>query len=243
MTDDKLLDKVRKLLAQAERASTEGEAEVFNAKARELIARYGIEEALLAASGQKKDSIIQRRIEMDQPYATDKSTLLQYIAVALRCTTIRLHSAARSRTRASVIIGFGSDVERVELLYTSLLLQATTQVVKVRPSWTGESVAAYRRSWLRGFATAVHHRLVAAERKAEQASTAAGDQASGVSTALVLVDRTAQVDAAMDALFPHARASRRTLTGSGTHSGYAAGTRADLGGTSVTRNVRGQVAR
>jgi hypothetical protein len=141
------------------------------------------------------------------------------------------------------IIGYQSDVERAELLYTSLLLQATTQLTRVRPHrLSDESVAAYRRSWLYGFATAVYRRLLAAEQKAEQSSTAAGEQASGVSTALVLVDRKAQVEKTMTELFPNLRKGRgRSPTGTGAGAGYAAGQRADLDGTSVTRNARGQV--
>jgi Protein of unknown function (DUF2786) len=47
-----LLERVRKLLAQAEdSAVTAAEAEAFNAKAAELIARHGIDGAHLAASG------------------------------------------------------------------------------------------------------------------------------------------------------------------------------------------------
>ena len=46
-----------------------------------------------------------------------------------------------------------ADLERVELLYTSLLLQATRELIHVRPDEWGESTAAYRRSWLAGFAS------------------------------------------------------------------------------------------
>ena len=50
MYDDKLA-RIRKLLAQAEDpAATAAEAEAFNAKAAELMARHGVDAALLAAS-------------------------------------------------------------------------------------------------------------------------------------------------------------------------------------------------
>ena len=52
MTEPSLLERVRKLLAKAEDSGvTAAEAEVFNAKAAELIARHGIDAALLAAAG------------------------------------------------------------------------------------------------------------------------------------------------------------------------------------------------
>ena len=45
-----MLDKVRKLLAKAEDpACTPAEAEALTAKATELIAKYGIDQAVLAA--------------------------------------------------------------------------------------------------------------------------------------------------------------------------------------------------
>ena len=44
------LDTVRKLLAKADGAATPAEAEVYTAKAIELMARHGIDEALLAGA-------------------------------------------------------------------------------------------------------------------------------------------------------------------------------------------------
>ncbi|MCM3844831.1 DUF2786 domain-containing protein [Pseudonocardia sp. DR1-2] len=44
------LDRIRKLLAKAERAGTPDEAEIYTDKAFALMARHGIDEALLAAA-------------------------------------------------------------------------------------------------------------------------------------------------------------------------------------------------
>ncbi len=131
------------------------------------------------------------------------------------------------------MFGFESDRERVEVLYTSLLLQATTQVARQRPAWSDESVAAYRRSWLHGFAAEVHRRLDAAERRAagersEDAGSRAG--AGEPSVELVLADREEQVDRAFAETFPQIpRARAASLSGSGLRAGVAAGRRADLG--------------
>jgi len=57
-SDNPLLERVRKLLAKAESAgTTPPEAEALTAKAAELMAKYGIDRALLAAA----------RPETDQP--------------------------------------------------------------------------------------------------------------------------------------------------------------------------------
>jgi hypothetical protein len=46
---DPVLARVRKLLAKAEDPCTRAEAEAFTAKATELIAKYGVDRAMLAA--------------------------------------------------------------------------------------------------------------------------------------------------------------------------------------------------
>jgi hypothetical protein len=44
-----------------------------------------------------------------------------------------LHQRRGGRVTAVDIVGFGSNLGRVELLYTSLQLQATTQLTRLRP--------------------------------------------------------------------------------------------------------------
>jgi hypothetical protein len=229
---DGLLERVRRLLAQAEDSGvTAAEAEAFNGKAAELIARHGIDAALLAATGKTRDEIGHRVISMHNPYARDKAHLLTCVADPLRCQTVHTRAPSRYVVR---VYGFASDLERVELLYTSLLVQATRQLVHIRPdTWYGEyeSVAAYRRSWLAGFAAAVYTRLQAAERCATREQSAS---ASGTSTALVLRGRCEQVDAAVRAAHPGVRTMRRrSLSGSGRAHGFDSGSRADLGARRV----------
>src|SRR2546423_11457106 len=87
--DDAILAKVRKLLAKAENeACTQAEAEAFTAKAAELIAKYGIDRALLADTQPDTDRIGDRVIVLDAPYARDKAGLLHTVATALRCKTV-----------------------------------------------------------------------------------------------------------------------------------------------------------
>jgi hypothetical protein len=224
------LARVRKLLAKAERAATAAESEVYTAKAVELMARHGIDAALLAAAAPGSDEIGPLRIAMQDPYSAGKARLLGWTAAALGCRWV-LHGAWGGKVAAVTVFGHASDRERVEVLYTSLLLQATTQLVRVRPPRPGESVAAYRRSWLDGFAAQVHSRLVEAEERAACAAspTASGSSPGGV--ALVLADRRRRVEERFDATYPRLAALRpRALSGSGRAAGALAGQRADLGG-------------
>ena len=230
------LDTIRKLLAKAEGASTPEEAQTYTAKAVELMARHGIDAALLGAADPGRDEIGGLRIAMDDPYSAGKAAMLAATAHALRCRAV-LHDAVGGKVAAVTVFGFASDRERVELLFTSLLLQATSQLVWLRPTWPGESVAAYRRSWLHGFTGAVHRRLVEAEARAEREYRAPSSDGAGL--ALVLADRSDRVERAYAAEFGRLRAApRASLSGSGFVEGAQAGRRADLGRGAVARRSR-----
>jgi len=228
-----LLEKVRKLLAKAEdEACTPAEAEAFTAKAAELIAKYGIDAALLAEARPGSDRVGDRAVPFDPPFALDKAGLLATVAVALRCGVVRRKDLGADGRRRIVVhlFGYGADLERVDLLCTSLLVQAVHAMAgEVVP--VGESAAAYRRSWYAGYTLAIGRRLRAAEESAVVSSATAD---AGRSLALVLADRSAAVDAALRVAYPLTRPGRgRSLSGSGGRSGYVAGQRADLGDARV----------
>ncbi|MER7006320.1 DUF2786 domain-containing protein [Dactylosporangium sp. NPDC000555] len=221
-----MLDKVRKLLAKAEDpACTPQEAEALTAKAAALIAKYGIDQALLDARQERPHVVGNRLVELAAPYLREKAYLLHVVAAALRCRSIRLERCTAEGLRASVhLFGFESDVAGVELLYASLLVQAARGMLR-EPVPPGQQAAAWRRSWLVGFGSAVAQRFAAASRV---------DEPAGPGTALVLADRERAVDVAVSAAYPNVRAGRRRrLSGGGFGAGSAAGQRADLGGARV----------
>lgn len=234
----KLMDRVRALLTQAEHPNTSAEeAEAFTAKAAALIARYGIDAAMLADRGETRETVTSRRFDHGAPYGREKSGLLSAVARSLRCYSIQ-HGWGRTITH-NTIFGFPSDLERVAVLYSSLLIQAQRDVARAYVPW-GENVAAFRRSWWVGFAAAVGKRLSSAERAAATDTDEPTD--GGRSVALVLVDRKSQVDAAVAAAFPKLnKGRRRQLSGSGMRDGYQAGQRADLGDRKVTGAAAGQI--
>jgi hypothetical protein len=242
---DTILEKVRKLLAKAEDPGcTPEEAAALNDKAAELIAKYGVDRALLADREPGSDLVGDRVVVVPAPYALDKSGLLATIAWALRCRTVRRKEwAAGSYTYSMHLFGFGSDLERVEVLFTSLLVQAAYGLAAT-PVPHFEAPAAFRRSWLAGFTHAVGRRLRQAEFRAAHDSDRDGDTGSGRSVELVLADRTDRVDRRVEEMYPRLRHSGpRRLSGSGIEHGYAAGQRADLNGASVgeRRSARASV--
>lgn len=232
---DAVLAKVRKLLAQAEdSACTPAEAEAFTAKAAELIARHGVDEALLAAQDPERDAVGDAVLDLPAPYAREKAVLGTCVAEALGCHAVlrqerKYDDAWVARSELSLhVFGHGSRLRAFEVLFASLLLQGTRDLTRtIVPR--GEHIAAFRRTWWLGFAGAVGDRLRESE---ERAAREAEDRfaARGTSAALVLADRAAEAEAAMRAAYPRLRtAPGRQLSGSGGAHGWAAGQRADLG--------------
>jgi hypothetical protein len=213
---DSLLARVRKLLAKAEDpACTPAEAEAFTAKATELIAKYGVDQALLGA--EKHDPVGDRIVTIVPPYARDKAGLLAAVAMVMRCRVVHLERRGIARSH---LFGHAADLERVELLFTSLLVQAAHGLAAAVVPW-GEHPAAFRRSWLVGFTEAIRGRLVESERSAVT-------EAPGAE--LVLADRTALVEQRRDEVYPRlAKLGPRRLQGSGRRQGYAVGRTANLG--------------
>src|SRR5437764_13864598 len=124
--DQKVLDRVRKLLAQAEHPGTPvEEAQAFSAKASELMAAYAIDQALVEAAHPSAATPIVREIEVDAPYAMPRAVLLDRVARAHRVRTV-IGPDGPSGRRQCTLVGFPVDLEVVEVLFTSVLLQAST---------------------------------------------------------------------------------------------------------------------
>ena len=222
-----LLARVRKLLAKAEAEGvTAAEAEALTAKAAELMAKYGIDRALLAARRPETDHPADRQLDIDNPWARVQAHLLCGLAAALRCQSVILPRPGPG-TRIH-IFGFASDIERADVLYTSLLVQMWHGLAGARvPDWS-RSPRAWRRSWLLGFVSAVVSRVRAAEQHATTEATARSTPA-GARTALVLADRRQVIIRNIEQAYPVTRKARVTYSGSGYSAGYTEGQKADIG--------------
>jgi hypothetical protein len=227
-----LLDRVRKLLAKAEAEGvTPPEAEALTAKAAELMARYGIDRARLAASRPDTDRPGSRVIDIDNPWAQVRAHLLAGLAGAMRCQCVLLNTGGPG-ARIHVF-GYASDLERADILYTSLLLQMARGLAAAAVPAGVRSPRAWRRSWLLGFVTAVIARVRSAEDRA--ASSAEGEAQSGPSTALVLADRALVIRRQVEQAYPVTRKTRITYSGRGYSAGYAQGQQADIGSARLGR--------
>ncbi|SDJ92846.1 Protein of unknown function [Nonomuraea maritima] len=228
---ERTLERVRKLLAKAERTDNEHERATFMAAASALMAKYGID-ALPPAGTRQTPS--DRVVTVPGPWAREKARLVSLVAQAVRCRPLLL---GRGDDGQRVhVFGFAADLERAELLATSLLLQMASGLARARPPEGVTAVRAYRRSWLLGFTDEVYRLLGAAESRAAA-------EAAGTGAELVLADRRAEVDRAVAARYPKIRRSVPTTSGTGYRDGAAAGRRADLGRTGVPAEAPPQLRR
>ena len=222
--EQRMLDRVRALLAKAESTTFPEEAEAFTAKAQELMARHSIDEALLAARTGSRDEPAGRRVGIDNPYEAPKVLLLDAVAEANRC-----RSVWSKQFGFVTVLGYSSDLDAVELLYTSLLVQATAAMVKAgsRRDWSGRSsTRSFRQSFLTAYAHRIGERLAAATQDASREAT---EQAGRDRLLPVLAARDDAVHEAVETLFPglstHSVAVRNL---EGWASGMAAADRASL---------------
>jgi Protein of unknown function (DUF2786) len=232
--DERVLSKVRALLAKAESTTFEPEAEALTEGAQRLMARHSIDAALLAASVDRRaDRPSARRIGIDNPYESPKAVLLDRIASANRCRTVWTKPLGYT-----TVIGHAADLDAVETLFTSLLVQATRAMTAegARVDGAGRSrTRSFRQSFLSSFAARIGERLADAAR--EETEAAVGEASSTRRGELVplLAARSAEVDATTDELFPSLimHRSRASHDPEGWHSGRAAADRARLGGTPI----------
>ena len=187
-TSNVQLDRIRKLLAKAEDSGvTPAEAEALTGKAADRV------------------------VTISNPWAAVRAHMLCGIGSAMRCQCLLLSAPTGARVH---VFGYGSDIERAEVLYTSVLIQMSHGLAQaVIPGWTS-SPRAWRRSWLLGYATAVIARVRAAERRAAtdaQTAQPAGD--SGQSTALVLASRQQVIARRAKAAYPTTRKGQGDVFG------------------------------
>jgi hypothetical protein len=217
------LRQIRALLAKAESTDFAEEADALMDKAQELMDRYAVDAAQLDATRTGLWSPTCLRIDIDAPYVMPKASLLNAVAKGSRCQVVATAEAGYAE-----LWGFPDDVELVEMLFTSLLVQAEAALnCKTREARTqAASVRGYRQSFLLAFASRV------AERFADRSRAVfAHDQAGGSGGSLLpeLASRVAAVDAAIAPTLVTCSTKKSTISSvAGMVAGRQAGDRAVL---------------
>jgi Protein of unknown function (DUF2786) len=224
--DERVLSRVRALLAKAEATTSEAEAEAFTAGAQERMARHSIDAAMLAATepdnSQKPSG---RRIGIDNPYEGSKASLLNAVALANRCRSVWSKDLG-----FSTVIGFESDLDAVETLFTSLLVQAVRSMTSAgsRTDRYGRSrTRSFRQSFLAAYAARIGERLMEVTGAQTKAASA---EPGGKNLLPVLASRDHAVEDATSAMFPRLVQTRATSVtdAEGWHSGRGAADLATL---------------
>ena len=235
-SNTRVLEKVRALLAKAESTTFPEEAEALSAKAQELMARNAIDEAMVGAGAGARlgDGPTGVRVPVDDPYAGAKSILLSEVAAANRCPAVWSKEPG-----FSTVLGFDADLEFVDVLYTSLLVQATSAMVAAgaQVDRTGRSrTRSFRQAFLLAYAGRIGQRL----RAAEAASQAAAAEEYGEALLPVLANRSAAVKAAEAEAFPHLVSRSVSISNAaGWAAGKAAADLASLSGRTEVPSRRG----
>ncbi|WP_285748415.1 DUF2786 domain-containing protein [Lentzea sp. NBRC 105346] len=215
--DQKVLNRVRGLLAKAESTQFPEEAEALSAKAQELMNRHALERAMLDAGAPQVAT--SRRMWLEKSYFKAKAQLVGAVADAHRSRAV-----VYGNVGFVALVGEDLDLEITELLSTSLLVQATRAMVQAGAGGGEARSRGFRQSFLISYAHRIGERLTAAPVSDERLLP-------------VLVERKQAVDELYDQMFTRTKTMRVSVgSAAGWHAGRTAADLADIevGRSSVT---------
>ncbi len=211
--DTKRLARVRALLAKAESTEYAEEAEALSAKAQELISRYALGRLADQAEHESSDNpVTVRRLWIDPPYLMAKAMLISAVADANRCRAV-----TSDQLGFTTVVGEPADLEAVDLMATSLLVQADTAMLAFgsQVDRTGTSrTKSFRRSFLIAYASRIGERLSEVTREAAEHIGRPGQLLP------VLRRQAERVEQACEQLFPRLVSHETSITNG---YGWAAG--------------------
>ncbi len=226
--DRSLVQRVRKLLDKAENTDNAHEAEAFAGKAADLIARHRIDPARLAERGEAANDLELSEMNVGRgAYVRGRISLLANVAEA---HDVRMVYQSTPTGSVAFLAGRREDLDLVEVLYSSLHAQVSSQMAMLRRS-TGAATQRERRAFLFGFAARIGELLTEANVAATRASKQATDR--GAATALAVRERRERVDEFADRTWGKVRSASRSapLAADGFERGVGAADRADVGRT------------
>lgn len=248
------LEKIRALLNKAESTDFPDAARLLTEKAQDLMTKYALSEYELRMLDDPSvaDKVETREVKLFAPHTMAKGYIFDAAAKGNGCKSVFGYSdstyerveqdgdyvyrdlTASERYRTVHVTGFSRDIDNAEMLYTSLLLQATKELLQSeRPVW--ENTRTWNKSFYIGYGREIEQRLVLRRRAVAQDTVVTGVNGVEHNLLPVLASRTEQVKTEYEQVWkgrlssvPIGRVGR-----SGYLSGHAAGKRADVGDPSV----------
>jgi hypothetical protein len=203
MSEDKrqqITEKVAKMLRQAESVAGTPEEGVFQARAFELLAKYGIDITAVQAKRVGLDlppEAIRWETFMKGKYEHAQMLLLTNIARSLHCSCI--YTTNKIKQVVVTVFGMPHHIERVQMLWSLLQPQVLRQVAALSAPM-GSNTMRYRRAYIAGFASEVGTRL-------REQETKAVESAGGGALVLYRSD-TERAEMALRRVHPRTRSAR-----------------------------------
>lgn len=222
-TDQKLLERLAKLMAMANGTDNEEEADAFFGKAHQLMFDHAVSEADIDRLTGRKRPVVSALIETGSAYAPAKSELLNALCSAYRCKMILIGRKRRSVWMGVEVFGREDDVTAVQMLYASLQLQMLSACDR---QYHGQG-----RTWKNNFYFAYAGKI--AERLEERNEVAAKMVSVSDSKALAVMNDMRPIEDAFRDAHPHTVSRAVSLRGdtAGQSAGFKAGINADIGNT------------
>ncbi|WP_267716732.1 DUF2786 domain-containing protein [Streptomyces sp. CoH17] len=255
--EDKVIAKIQKLLALAEKGGTPEEKELAMSRAQEMMTTYAIEQARLFQSDFRKadeEPIIKRtKLSRDSSTYEERFSLLRSIARNNRCKVVtfqrpkyKMVHGRWTKTRFheicefADIVGYKNDVAFVEIMFNTLLLQLWNEYNKAlraeRDEYYGGQAMprnkqqAFKASFFQSYAWRIEDRLEEINKNTDSAGE------------LALIDPTEKINAFLEGKYASGDADVKFKSngydGIGSLAGRTAADRADLGQTRVKNNKK-----
>lgn len=245
---DDVIRRVQALWAQADHPNTSpAEREVFVDKARELMAKYTIDEMVLneAKSGNQREDVVLMDIRISKDgeaeWIADQAILLaHFIGTHNRCRQVIQRKSASVDVESGApiaggtfltVCGFRSDCEMARDLYKSL---ATDMILAVALEPTSHmnkrDKDTYAANFCDGYAMRIDERLGSINRRVHEIADEGG------SMALVLRSRESEVKDFFDEMFPNLKTQKMAAVRRDDNArarGSAAADKAELGQTKL----------
>lgn len=189
--DTAKLDKIEALIRKAtDPAATDAEAELFMAKAQELMAKYGIEDSMLRFATGERAKITNRYFALEGQYRDAQATLWSWCARANSCKVAWRHIGTHGRYGVTGLTVFGTEenLMAARTMFATSVMRMISKTMK-QPNTSWDSTKAFRASFAQGWANSFGKRLVEVFKTATDDVPGAG---------LVLLDEAKRVDEAVD---------------------------------------------
>lgn len=210
---EKYVEKVRGLLAKAEKTETPAEAETFFTKAQDLMNKWEIEEAELADAKQAGPicwDITHREYPLSSYSPNQDSTAMQYVAKAMGLRAFLKPYVRGYQKAETVVYGTADDLDRFELMWAQVSLQMTRFMKREeQPTWNRNQQRAFRLGFKVGFGQRVGERIAASRIKGTGKSLVLAGKAEAIAEALPADLRTTKTRADSAAAKAGARAANR----------------------------------